>query len=147
MLAGVAGAIGQSLRANAQLPRAVVHKSATCGCCEAWVEHLRKAGFEVTVQNTTELNAVKQRAGVPAHMASCHTAEIDGYFVEGHVPVKDIERLLAQRPQAKGLAVPGMPIGSPGMEAPSGEVESYEVLLIDEKGDSRVFSRQGPAAK
>lgn len=123
--------------------QAVVHKSPTCGCCEVWVKHLRDAGFAVKVQDTHNMSPVKQRLGVPAQLASCHTAQIAGYFIEGHVPMADIRRLLAERPKALGLAVPGMPAGSPGMEQPSGEVEPYEVLLVAGDGGTKVFASHG----
>ena len=109
-----------------------------CGCCGAWVEHLRHAGFATTVVETRDLDAVKRRLGVPAELASCHTAEVQGYVVEGHVPAAAIRRLLTERPQAAGLAVPGMPAGSPGMEG--GTPETYEVVLFGPQGH-RTFAR------
>ncbi|RDI57162.1 hypothetical protein DES45_10779 [Microvirga subterranea] len=96
------------------LPKMTVTKDPSCGCCGAWVDHVRKAGFPVEVIESAEVNRLKVRLGVPQALASCHTAEIGGYVVEGHVPADAIKRLLAERPQAKGLAVPGMPVGSPG---------------------------------
>jgi hypothetical protein len=125
------------------LPPVTVHKTESCGCCKLWVEHLQKAGFSVKVLNSENLAPVKQRLGVPAALGSCHTAEVGGYFVEGHVPVQDMQRLLADKPRARGLAVPGMPIGSPGMEVTSGEVAAYEVLLVGTDGGSKVFARHG----
>ena len=123
-------------------PLVVVHRSPTCGCCMNWVAHLRDAGFEVEVRNEADMRAVKTRLGVPDDMRSCHTAEVDGYFVEGHVPAADIKRLLAERPSAQGLAVPGMPLGSPGMEHPAGHVQPYDVMLVDADGN-RVHSSHG----
>jgi hypothetical protein len=105
-----------------------VSKDPNCGCCSGWVEHLRSNGFTATVVDAADMQAVKQRLGVPAELASCHTAEIAGYVIEGHVPAYAINRLLAEKPQARGLAVPGMPIGSPGMEG--GTPEAYEVILF-----------------
>lgn len=131
----------------AKAPRVVVHKSESCGCCKVWVSHLAKAGFEVQVINSDNLNSVKERVGIPYGMGSCHTAEVEGYFIEGHVPVADIERLLRERPEAKGLTVPGMPIGSPGMEVPSGQVDPYDVLLVAKDGSTKVYAHHGPAAK
>jgi hypothetical protein len=131
----------------AKAPRIVVHKSESCGCCKLWVSHLAKAGFEVQVINADNLNAVKERVGIPPALGSCHTGEVEGYFIEGHVPVADIQRLLRERPAAKGLTVPRMPIGSPGMEVPSGEVEPYDVLLVAKDGSTTVYSHHGPAAK
>ena len=105
-----------------------VSKDPNCGCCSGWVEHLRSNGFTATVVDAADMQAVKQRLGVPAELASCHTAEIAGYVIEGHVPAYASNRLLAEKPQARGLAVPGMPIGSPGMEG--GTPEAYEVILF-----------------
>lgn len=129
--------------AEPALPLVKVTKSATCGCCKIWVERLRDAGFQVEVNDVDNLNAVKQRVGLPYGMGSCHTAEVNGYFVEGHVPVDDIKRLLRERPQARGLAVPGMPAGSPGMEVPSGKVQPYDVMLVGRDGSASVFAHHG----
>lgn len=123
------------------LPLIRVHKSPSCGCCGAWVDHVRAAGFPVEVHDTEDMEAVKDRLGVPAPMMSCHTAEVDGYFVEGHVPAGDIQRLLAEKPRARGIAVPGMPLGSPGMEMPDGRTQPYEVALVGGDGSSETFSR------
>jgi len=123
------------------LPPVLVHKSASCGCCGAWVDHLREAGFSVRVNETEGLNPIKERLGVPDGKGSCHTAEVGGYMVEGHVPAGDIKRLLLERPQARGLVLPGMPIGSPGMEVPDGTVESYTVELVQPDGQIRPFAR------
>jgi hypothetical protein len=127
--------------AETALPSVTVHKSATCGCCKIWVERLRAAGFEVQTHDVDNLNSVKQRVGIPYGMGSCHTAEVDGYFVEGHVPVEDIKRLLRERPKAKGITVPGMPAGSPGMELPSGKTEKYDVLLVAPDGSTSVYAQ------
>ncbi len=113
-----------------QRPAMVVHKDPTCGCCTAWVKHVEAAGFAATVRETSTMDAVKARLGVPAGLASCHTAEIDGYVIEGHVPAAEIVRLLAERPRALGLAVADMPIGSPGMEVQGARPESYDVVLF-----------------
>lgn len=125
------------------LPLVKVTKNPTCGCCKVWVQRLRDAGFQVEVNDVDNLNAVKQRVGLPYGMGSCHTAEVDGYFVEGHVPVEDIKRLLRERPQAKGIAVPGMPVGSPGMEVPSGQAQPYDVMLVGRDGSASVYSHHG----
>ena len=127
------------------LPLLVVHRSPSCGCCMNWVAHMRHAGFKVEVRNVADMGAVKARLGVPVAMRSCHTAEVGGYFVEGHVPAADIKRLLAERPDAKGLAVPGMPMGSPGMEHPAGHVQPYDVMLVDGDG-AAVHSSHGQDA-
>jgi len=105
-----------------------VHKDPNCGCCSGWVQHLRQAGFTVTTIDTAELDAVKTRLGVPTDLAACHTAQVAGYVVEGHVPALALTRLLGEKPDATGLAVPGMPIGSPGMEG--GTPEEYDVVLF-----------------
>jgi len=120
-----------------------VHKNESCGCCKLWVQHLEKAGFSVQVIDEDNLGPIKERVGVPYGKGSCHTAEVAGYFVEGHVPATDIQRLLRERPQAKGLTVPGMPAGSPGMEVPSGQVVPYEVLLVGKDGSTSVYARHG----
>jgi hypothetical protein len=119
-----------------------VWKSATCQCCGNWVKHLETNGFAVTVNGATPstLAALKRQAGIPEKLASCHTAKIDGYVIEGHVPAPDIKRLVAERPDAIGLTVPGMPVGSPGMEQ-GAEFEPYDVLLIKKDGTTEVFAR------
>lgn len=125
----------------AHLPLIRVHKSPSCGCCGVWVDHVRAAGFPVEVHDTEDMMTVKDRLGVPEPMMSCHTAEVDGYFVEGHVPAEDIKRLLAEKPKARGIAVPGMPLGSPGMEMPDGRTQPYEVALVGGDGTTGTFSR------
>jgi hypothetical protein len=126
-----------ALHAQAK-PEVSVSKDPDCGCCGGWVDHLRRHGFPVRVTETTRLQPIKARLGVPSDLASCHTAEVGGYVIEGHVPAHAIERLLTGRPQATGLAVPGMPIGSPGMEGD--DAKPYEVILFD-KGRREVFAR------
>lgn len=117
-----------------------VFKTRTCGCCGKWVEHLRAAGFAVKVQEVESTAAAQQQYGVPEKLRSCHTATVGGYTVEGHVPAPEIQRLLKSHPkQAKGLAVPGMPAGSPGMDAP--HYEAYNVLLFDQEGRTSVYQR------
>lgn len=116
-----------------------VYKSPTCGCCTDWVVHLQEHDFKVEVHDTQEINTVKQEAGLPRNLASCHTAFIDGYVIEGHVPAADIRRLLEQGSKAKGLAVPGMPAGSPGMEM-GDRRDSYQVLEFNDAGQTRVFA-------
>lgn len=132
---------GTSLRSWAQgSPKIVVTKDPTCGCCGGWVDHLRASGFTAEVIESPEINRVKVRLGVPQDLASCHTAEIEGYVIEGHVPAPAIRRLLAERPLAKGLAVPGMPVGSPGMEVEGSQPETYSVILFGPAGQ-RTFAR------
>ena len=138
--AGLAGAASAAvLRARADvLPEVTVHRDPRCDCCGAWGEHLRSAGFPVKIVETSNLNAIKQRLDVPADLVSCHTAQVAGYVVEGHVPAGAIRRLLAEGPQARGLAVPGMPAGSPGMEG--GAPDTYQAVLFGSEG-RRVFAR------
>lgn len=135
------GSTKLSQRADAALPRMVVHKSASCGCCGSWIDHMRAAGFQVEVRDSDNLNPVKERVGVPLGKGSCHTAEVGGYFVEGHVPAQDIKRLLAQKPDAKGLVLPGMPAGSPGMDMPDGTTQPYTVELVGRDGAITAFAR------
>lgn len=123
------------------LPAMVVHKSPTCGCCGSWVEHMREAGFSVEVRDEDDLAAIKEALGVPDRKSACHTAEVGGYFIEGHVPAEDVKRLLADKLDAKGLALPGMPAGSPGMEMPDGRVEAYTVELVAKDGGTTPFAR------
>jgi hypothetical protein len=144
---GLIGAAGLSSPALAQqaLPEVAVSKDPSCGCCESWVEHLRGAGFRVKVAETVEMSRLKARLGVPQGLASCHTGEVGGYVIEGHVPADEIKRLLAERPAARGLAVPGMPVGSPGMEVAGMEPDTYDVVLFGPQGQ-RAFARyRGPA--
>ena len=117
-----------------------VTKSPNCGCCAQWVEYLRINGFTVRVTDTEDLNPVAHRHGVPDELRSCHTATVEGYALEGHVPVADIRRLLDERPQAAGLAVPGMPIGSPGMEQ-GDRRQPYATILFHRDGRQQVFAR------
>ena len=117
-----------------------VVKSPYCGCCTGWVEHLRANGFTVRVIDTEDVAQVAQRLGVPERLRSCHTARVEGYVIEGHVPAADIERLLRERPQAAGLAVPGMPVGSPGMEQ-GGRRQPYATTLFHRDGRQQVFAR------
>ena len=116
------------------LPKVVTTKDPNCGCCSGWVDHMRAAGFTVDVIETAEINRVKARLGIPQDLVSCHTAEVDGYVVEGHVPAAAVKRLLAERPRAQGLAVPGMPMGSPGMEMEGMPSETFEVVLFGPAG-------------
>ena len=125
------------------LPLVVVHKSESCGCCGLWVEHMQQAGFPVEVRNVDNVNPVKERLGIPLGKGSCHTAEVGGYFVEGHVPADDVKRLLADKPSAKGLVLPGMPAGSPGMETADGRVQPYTVEVVGENGDTAPFAQHG----
>ena len=134
-----AAALGASAAAAvADDAMVVVHKDRNCGCCLLWVQHLRDAGFAVRVEDDADLKAVRARLGIPAALAGCHTAEVAGYVLEGHVPAEAVRRLLSERPNAKGIAVPGMPIGSPGMEG--GQPQPFTVVLFGADG-SRPFMR------
>jgi hypothetical protein len=119
-----------------------VWKTASCGCCSAWIAHIEQNGFSAKARDVAagQLARLKAEAGLPPELQSCHTARIDGYVIEGHVPAADIRRLLSERPDAVGLTVPGMPVGAPGMEA-GDEKEPYEVLLVRRDGSTEVFSR------
>ncbi len=139
----LAGAADRSPVEPAARPLLTVHKSPYCGCCKQWIEHMRAHGFEVTVVETEDLGPVKARVGVPPGKGSCHTAEVEGYFVEGHVPAEDVKRLLAERPDARGIALPGMPIGSPGMEIEGVPPQAYTVELVDKDGVSTPYARHG----
>jgi hypothetical protein len=120
-------------------PRVEIFKSPSCGCCVKWADHLKANGFRVQMTDVATLQEVKRRTGVPEHSQSCHTAIVDGYVVEGHVPASDIKRLLRERPAVRGLVVPGMPLGSPGME--SATPQPYTVYTFDKAGRRSVFSR------
>jgi hypothetical protein len=116
-----------------------VFRSPTCGCCHQWIEHMEAAGFTVKDNVAEDMTAIKEQYGVPANLASCHTTVVDGYVVEGHIPAEDVQRLLAEKPDIAGIAVPGMPIGSPGME--SGDyVEPYTVFSFTEDGETTAFA-------
>lgn len=137
-----AAAVINTLAAES-LPPMTVHKSPACGCCGLWVDQMQDAGFSVSVVPTDDLNPLKVAMGVPPAGGSCHTAIVGGYFIEGHVPAADIRRLLTERPAARGLTVPGMVVGSPGMETPSGDVQPYTVYLVDLEGNSSPYSHHG----
>lgn len=143
MLVGAASLAGLAPFASLAQAGPVVHvlRDPNCGCCEAWVRIMSAEGFDVTTENSfgTLLMQHKMQAGIPQEMISCHTAEVNGYFIEGHVPPADIRRLLSERPDAVGLAVPGMPYGSPGM-GPEASREAYDVFLILRDGSTEVFS-------
>lgn len=117
-----------------------VYKSPSCGCCAKWVEHVQQHGFTVKTIPTEDMMALKQRLGVPDDVMSCHTTKVGNYIIEGHVPAADIERLLAQRPKARGIAVAGMPVGAPGMEH-GDHRQPYATMLIGTDGKTRVFAR------
>lgn len=121
------------------LPTVKVYKSPTCGCCGKWVEHMSRNGFNVVTANTNDVTPHKQRLGVPPAMGSCHTAEVAGYLIEGHVPAADVKRLLADKPMAKGLASPGMPQSAPGMDMPG--KQPYEIALVLLDGRTTAYAK------
>ena len=132
-----AAVIGLPMLAGAAGPAIDVYKSATCGCCEAWVKHLRANGFTVNAHDVANPSDTRTKMGIPDRLGACHTAVVAGYAIEGHVPAAEIKRLLASRPKAKGLAVPSMPPGSPGMEGP--RHMPYDVLLVRDDGSAAVY--------
>lgn len=115
-----------------------IWKNPDCGCCGEWVAHLRKSGFEVVIHDVKDTAPIRQKLGLPDKFGSCHTAQLGGYVLEGHVPAQELRRLLREKPNARGLAVPGMPMGSPGMEMGSTR-DAYDVLLVLKDGNSRVY--------
>lgn len=137
LLSAGAAMLGRPVHAA---PLMQVAKDPNCGCCGAWINHMKAAGFAVEVNDTRQINALKSKLGVPSELASCHTAQVEGYVIEGHVPAKAVVRLLEQKPQARGLAVPGMPIGSPGMEIEGSPADDYDVVLFGDFG-KRTFAR------
>ena len=137
--AALAALLALPLAASAAQPVIEVYKTATCGCCKEWVKHLEANGFKVKAQDVANPSDYREKFGIPAEYGSCHTGHVNGYAIEGHVPAGDIKRLLAERPKARGLAVPAMPMGSPGMEGP--RKDPYEVLLVKDGGKASVFKR------
>ena len=140
LIAGASTVLARPLWANTS-PVIQVLKTPTCGCCTAWVEHVRRAGFAVEAENVDQdaLYAFKDRLQIAPELAGCHTAVVGDYFIEGHVPASDIERLLAERPSARGLTVPGMPMSSPGMGGP-GAGDTFDTLLVGSDGSTSVFA-------
>lgn len=138
MLAGLASQAACSDTGNT-LESITVYKSPTCGCCTKWISHLEDNGFKVEAVNRSNMDGVKSEAGIPRQLASCHTAKVGGYLIEGHVPAADIKRLLKEQPDVAGLTVPGMPMGSPGMEGQ--RKDSYDVLTFTRAGDTGVFNQ------
>ena len=130
-----------SLRVRAADNEITVYKTPACGCCSKWVDHLKENGFQVTVQDVESIAEYSRRHGVPDAARSCHIGVVGGYAIEGHVPAAEIQRLLKERPQAKGIAVPGMPIGSPGMDFPGGPPGRYSVVMIGEDGKTSVYQQ------
>lgn len=137
VIAGLLSSISTPLWASEG--EVVMFKDPNCGCCGAWAEHMREHGFSVRELLSRDMNQVKASAGVPAALGSCHTARVGGYVIEGHVPAGDVKRLLVEKPTVTGLAAPGMPLGSPGMEGPY-PAESYDVISFDDEGHITVFA-------
>lgn len=140
VLAATAAASCLPARAAGGLPEVQLFKNPSCGCCGQWAEHMKAAGFAVKVTATSDLAAVRKRVGMPEAYASCHTAVVAGYTLEGHVPAAEVKRLLSGKPAAAGLAVPGMPASAPGMDVP-GSNDPYQVLLVDRQGGASVFAK------
>lgn len=132
------GSLAQASWAAPETPVIDVYKSPTCGCCNNWIDHLKANGFGVRSYDTDNVAQHKARLGVPPGYGSCHTAEIDGYVIEGHVPAREIKRLLKEKPRARGLVVPAMPVGSPGMEA-DGRKDPYKVFLVNRNGSTQTY--------
>ncbi|MBC8519966.1 MAG: DUF411 domain-containing protein [Gammaproteobacteria bacterium] len=132
--------IGAGTETATAAPIVEVYKSPTCGCCKDWVTHMRENGFEVNVHNTNDVAPIKKEAGVPQRLSSCHTAMVDGYVIEGHVPADDVKRMLTERPAILGISAPGMPVGSPGMEM-GDRKDPYSVVTFDNDGKVTLFSR------
>ena len=146
IIAAGAGALlvgHRDLLAFAPKKRMVVYKSPTCGCCTEWIKHVRAAGYDVTAVDVDDVTPYKKKHGVPLELSSCHTGVVEGYAIEGHVPADLIDRLLKEKPKhARALAVPGMPVGSPGMEVPGGRKDAYNVMLIDKAGKATVYAKR-----
>jgi len=123
------------------LPLLTVYKTSSCHCCAKWVEHVRASGFKVVVHDVDSVDPVKDRLGVPRAMRSCHTAQVADYIVEGHVPASDIQRVLDEHPKVMGLAVPGMPMGTPGMDDAGMTKDPYQVLAFQASGESKVYAK------
>ena len=138
----LAAFISPSIQTVAQQPGPTVqvYKSPTCGCCANWVKHLQAHGFKTEVTEVKNISDIKKDHKIPGPAQSCHTATVDGYVIEGHVPAADVQRLLKERPRVLGLAVPGMPLGSPGMEVPNMKADPYDVVSFDEAGQIHVFA-------
>ncbi len=136
------GAVAFPLFRAAGAPKVpmVVYKDPGCGCCEKWVGIMKTSGFAISVENTTGMAAIKRRYGVGDQLASCHTALVGGYIIEGHVPADLIQKLLKEKPRVKGLAVPGMVVGSPGMEGPN--AQKYDVVSFDAAGRTTVYAKR-----
>ena len=143
LLAAAAAVLAAPHAWAAAPPPLTVYKTASCGCCRGWITIMTRAGYRPKVVNVEDVTPIGKRHGVPFELASCHLATVGGYVVVGHVPAADVGRLLKERPKALGITVPGMPLGSPGMEMPDGRKEPYQTLLLLPGGKTRVFARHG----
>ena len=143
LLAATAAVLAAPHAWAAALPPLTVYKTASCGCCRGWITIMTRAGYRPKVVNVEDITPIGKRHSVPFELSSCHLATIGGYVVVGHVPAADVGRLLKERPKALGITVPGMPLGSPGMEMPDGRKEPYQTLLLLPGGKTRVFARHG----
>lgn len=141
LLAAAAALLVPAAACAAQAKEMTVYKTPWCGCCGGWVKHLQAAGFATKVVEVEDLAPVRARFGIPFELSSCHTGVSAGYAFEGHVPAADVTRLLKEKPKAVGLTVPGMPIGSPGMEIPNARAETYDTLLLLKDGTTKVYAR------
>ncbi len=139
LLAGAALPLLPTALLAAGKPQITVYKTAGCGCCHEWITHLEQNGFAVVAHDVPGTGPYRERYGVPRALASCHTAVIDGYAIEGHVPAQEIKRLIAEKPKARGLSVPGMPVGSPGMEIKGERRDAFDVVLFDDAGGRSVY--------
>ncbi len=142
VVAGVVSLGGLVAAQRTAAPTVEVFKSPTCGCCANWVKHLEAHGFATKVTDIEDMTQVKSKYGVPGRLQSCHTGLVNGYVLEGHVPAADVQRLLKERPTVVGVAVPGMPVGSPGMEV-GNTVQPYDVLTFNKQGQTTVFASHG----
>ena len=145
IIAAVSVLVLSAVSSGQQKPKPVpmsVYKSPACGCCANWVDYMRKNGFDAKVQDVDNIGAVKLKLGVREEFSSCHTTEVGGYIVEGHVPVEVVQRMLKERPKIAGIAVAGMPAGSPGMEVPSGKKDSYNILAFTSDGKTTVYDKR-----
>jgi hypothetical protein len=145
LIAAASVLVVSAVSSGQQKPKPIamsVYKSPSCGCCSLWVDYMRKNGFDAKVQDVENIGALKLKLGVREEFSSCHTTEVGGYIVEGHVPVEAVQRLLKERPKIAGIAVPGMPAGSPGMEVPSGKKDSYNILAFTSDGKTTVYDRR-----
>ena len=127
---------------NDDLPEIAVYKTPTCGCCSLWVDHMKEAGFKVTTTDLNDLHPIKNHFGVSHDIESCHTAIVGGYVVEGHVPADVVQKMLEEKPDIAGIAVPGMPIGSPGMEVEGRPADRYNVIAFDKQGNRTVYAER-----